>query len=135
MESAKEHLSRDDFDRLRQRLAQDGRLGFKIATDSMVPLIPVRDLIIVAPLTAEPSRFDLLVFWGGDRLICHYLWHVNWLAPKGEARTYITRNLKYGGEDLPFDSSRILGRVISHQLGRGWRAHIVLRQLWRRLRG
>lgn len=100
-------------------------LHFRIASDSMSPVLNVGDEIFwdkVDNVAHDLKRFDLIVFRQGTDLFCHYLWQKN---PKRDL--YITKPLKnMAREDLPLNSSAILGRVTSHRLNFFWRLKILL---------
>ena len=116
-------VDRSQFDELRKTLAREGSLGFRVSTESMAPVIPVGAIIEVAQLDQRPvAPFDILVFWNGSELICHYVRQLNRLAPSGSV--YVTSAL--GGVDLlPLPAEQILGRVVSHKLSL-WRRVIIL---------
>lgn len=88
---------------------------YKIASDSMEPLIPVGAEILIEAVKAEEiKRFDILLFEESSKLMCHYVWHVNKTFNKGEITT---RNLSFGEKDLPFGFDKVRGRVVNFKLG------------------
>jgi hypothetical protein len=105
-----------------------GKVRFTAASGSMEPLIMTGSQIEVGPIDSfdDLRTFDILLFWNGERLICHYLWHINTLTnPDGE-RTVVTRPLaSYQGEDLPVPTGHILGRIISHKIS-FWRKLAII---------
>lgn len=93
-------------------------IKYKVISDSMIPLIPVGAEILITPVKDASilKRFDILVFKVEDKLICHYLWHVNKVFDQGKI---VTRNLKDGGCDIPFEFNKVHGRVTNFRLS-GW---------------
>lgn len=96
---------------LKNKLAKDGRINCRIISGSMEPLIMTNDFVDIEPLSGELKKFDILVFFQKDKLICHYVTHVNLSDGK-----IITANL-IGGEDLPFEKDQILGKVVNYKVG------------------
>lgn len=104
------------FDSAKKALRKQGRLGLRIHTPSMEPLIPAQDLVEVTPLKSAPSVWDIIVFWQGDRWLCHWVFHINAL-PSAEGKSiFLTRPLNQHGEDLPVEEDQILGKVVSHSI-------------------
>lgn len=100
---------------------------YRVVTDSMAPLIPVGAELILEPVSDDTvlNRFDIIVFSQNNQLICHYIWHVNQHFDKG---LVITRALKDGREDLPFNRNMIKGRVTNFQMGLFQRLKLTLSQ-------
>lgn len=84
----------------------------KIQTDSMEPLIKVGDTVVVEVGNLELKRFDIIVFYDDQKLICHYLWHKNVVVTPVMLQT---RNL-HGKKDCPIKLENYLGKVVSHHL-------------------
>lgn len=117
------------FEGLKKELEREKRARFTVVTGSMAPLIKAGDMIEVEPLAgSQPRRFDILVYWDGKILICHYVWHLQ-LAFQGAEQEFITRPLASTLDDLPVPSSRVLGRVISHKLSFFTKCKVVLAAL------
>lgn len=93
-------------------------IKYKIISDSMTPLIPVGAEIEIESVkgTDHLERFDILVFKEDNKLICHYFWHINKVFDQGKI---VTRNLKDGGRDIPFEFEKLHGRVINYKI-RSW---------------
>lgn len=128
-------LDSASFENLKNEMGRARQMGFKIATGSMQPLIKAGDLIHVGTLdTSVVARFDILVFWDGTRLVCHYLWHVNQLRLENGLKVYITRSLNPSGEDMPFSEDRILGRVTNFRIPTATRVRLVIAALVQRWR-
>jgi signal peptidase I len=133
MRKALSTLTEEEFRKIQHQLRSENSLGFKVATGSMLPVIPVGAPIVVEKITTPPKKFDILVFFDGSLLICHFLWHVNTHPDSDGNVIYVTCGLSnWPDEDLPVPSNRILGRVVSHQLGRGTKARLILKALFRR---
>lgn len=110
-------------------------MSFHVVTGSMSPVIAPGEAIVVEPVVslAELRRFDIIVFFSGGRLVCHYFWHQNALPSRPSAVAQgacVTRALG-GGEDLPVEPVDVLGRVVSHSISRFRRARLILRAIAR----
>ena len=121
------------FKKLQAKLRHESYLIFRVTTGSMLPLIPIGGQIRVVPLFGLPKRFDILVFWDGNLLICHYFWHLNQYPSDQGEPILVTRPLK-GGEDIPFSVNRVLGIVTSHRLCPVRRSWLVVRAVWKNRR-
>ncbi len=125
-------LSLDDFKLLSLALEHRGQLEMRVVSGSMEPLIMTGELITIKKATAPLKRFDIIVFWNGDRLICHYIQHINRMVSDDAQKVVITGGLKFSNVDLPCRSENILGIVSSHALSPLTRLKIVTTDLWRR---
>jgi signal peptidase I len=94
-------------------------LKSKVITGSMAPLIEVGDKIVIDIGNKDIKRFDIVVIYFEEKLICHYLWSKNQIVSPVLLQT---RNLK-GHFDYPVSFDNYLGKVISHKIG-----------FWRKLR-
>lgn len=93
----------------------------KVATDSMVPLIDVGDIIEVKKVSDDDlEMFDIIVFWDGKKWMSHFVWSIE----KGED-TIVTRSLKNStSNDFPISRTDILGQVINYKISI-WRRVLV----------
>lgn len=84
----------------------------KVVTGSMVPVIQIGEEIVVEVGNFDIKRFDIVVIFSQDKLVCHYLWSMNErVLPK----LLQTRNMS-GMKDYPVREEDYLGKVISHRL-------------------
>jgi signal peptidase I len=100
----------------------------RVITDSMIPIINVGDVIKVVPVEnrATLRRFDIVVYWDGEKLISHYIWHQNRIL-KHQEEIYTTRSLKeYSVNDVPIKISDILGFVENFQIPFWTKTKIIL---------
>lgn len=88
---------------------------YRIVSDSMTPLIPIGAEVLLKDYVEgmELKRFDILVFKQKDRFICHYFWHKNRLYDQG---LIVTRCLKMGSKDRPFETKEIVGIVTNYKI-------------------
>lgn len=107
-------VTREMFEEMRDNTDSPPR-KFTVVTGSMIPLIPIGAEVIV-DIGREPKRFDVVAFWGGDRLICHVLWHINHHLQSGGERVYLTCALRGDSVDLSIKHSDYLGAVINYRL-------------------
>ncbi len=101
-----------DFYKLKSDLTRLGEYTFKIASDSMHPLLKVDSLVTVRPVEQESlERFDVIIFWEGNRLICHFLWAKQQIELSKKS-VFITKSLKDPlGFDLPVKDNLLLGKL------------------------
>lgn len=105
--------SEAEFQELRAEIARAGSVKATIVSDSMAPVIRAGEDIEIQKIE-DPSRlrkFDILVHWNGEILVCHYLRHRNEHFQENGEALFVTRGLRLEHEDLPITSSRLLGRV------------------------
>lgn len=116
-EQKKSGLSLQQFHKIKEGIDDGHPYQFTVVTDSMAPLIqPPEQIIVVKHPESSYQKFDVIVFFEKERLVCHYISHINHLpSPEGE-QVYITRGLKNTGTDYPVSKSMILGLVVSHRL-------------------
>lgn len=109
-------MDKIEFKNTQEVLKAHGLVEGKIISDSMSPLIMVGDKIRIEPLPSTLSQFDIVVFYDGVRLVCHYVTSVNWIKnAKGEI-IINTRGLRNPFLDLPITVSSVLGIVTSHKI-------------------
>jgi len=124
--------AKNRFERLKADLAANGKLRCRLITGSMAPLMPVGEIIEVAPLRGDIAPFDILVFMTDERLTCHYVVHANRL--KDHDPVIVTRGLASGHEDIPIRRSAVLGRVVSHRVPLAAKLAAVSKGILRRIR-
>jgi signal peptidase I len=115
-----EILSREEFEKLQELTFFRG----KIVSDSMIPVLNIGDRITVEVGCKKLERFDIIVFWGEGKLICHYLWAMN---RRVEPILLQTRSTRYGNKDYPIGFEDYLGKVVSHHLTAWGKIKIFLR--------
>lgn len=91
----------------------------KVVTGSMVPVINIGEEVVVEVGQENIKRFDIIVIYLNEKLICHFLWSKNKIV---HPILLQTRNMqkKY---DFPVTEDHYLGKVISHKIS-----------FWRKLR-
>jgi signal peptidase I len=121
-----EVASREEFEKIKKLPFFKG----VIVSDSMEPLLKIGDKIVVEVGTRELKRFDLIVFWNGEKLVCHYVWAMNRLVTPFLLQT---RSMKYLGKDVPINWDDYLGKVHSHRLF-GLAKFKLMTRLWFKLK-
>jgi signal peptidase I len=103
-------------------------LKYIVVSDSMSPLIAIGDELIIEPIEKDFifNRFDIILFNSDRGLTCHYFWHENKNIDKG---LIITRNLKNGRYDNPYDKKQIIGIVKNFKINFFLKLKILLRDL------
>lgn len=115
-----------NFQILKKKLTKEKNLELKVATDSMSPLIAPGERIFVKSLPDDLKVFDLIVYWDGEKLLCHFLWNKDNLS-FGSDKNIVTRSLKEPKEfDIPVKVDSILGIVTSHKMSFWQKAKILL---------
>lgn len=89
----------------------------------MEPLIKIGDEIIVSVGEKNLKRFDIIVFYSEDRLICHYLWRMNKIV---KPIVFQTRSMS-GQFDRPLLEEYYLGKVLNFKLGWWWKLKHLLK--------
>lgn len=105
------------FSLQKQALEIEGQAQFQVISGSMQPLIPVGATIKVISLSrlGRPlRRFDIVVFFQQNYLICHLVHHINQLQ-LGDKK-YVTRPLRKTYDDLPISEADILGVVENYKV-------------------
>jgi hypothetical protein len=127
-EEQKREISWPEALSVRTAIQREKRVSFNVVSGSMEPLIMTGSQIDVAPVVAldELRVFDILLFWNGRLLICHYLWHINAIPNADGSRTVVTRPLAFNGEDLPVPEDHILGKIVSHKISFWRKLKIIL---------
>ena len=123
---------------VKEAIRKEKRVGFTVVSGSMEPVIMTGQQIEVAPIDSldDLRTFDILLFWNGKLLICHYLWHINSLPGSRRLKLVITRPLaSLKGEDLPVPVEHILGRIVSHKIPFWRKLKILLYKRSRDLQG
>lgn len=100
-----------------------GGLKFVVVTPSMEPVVMVGDHVTV-DMTSPINRWDIVVWWDGEKLICHVLWHINRLVTLDGEVVYITCALKGSRLDLSVPASQLLGKVTNFKLSWLWRVRV-----------
>jgi hypothetical protein len=101
-------IRREAFEELKLQPLFKGR----VVSDSMEPVIKTGEEIIVRVGEENLSRFDIIVIYQNETLVCHYLWQQNKII---RPLLFQTRNMRKQ-HDHPVGQEDYLGKVISHQL-------------------
>lgn len=104
-------VTREIFDAIKKSNAPFEK--FKVVSDSMEPLIKIGDKVVVQ-INGKVKRFDVVAFWGGDKLICHVLWHINQV--RNAPQMLVTCPLDGRSPDLAIRQEDLLGPVLNFKL-------------------
>lgn len=103
---------------LKSFLETKGELVMNIKGVSMNPVLYEKDCVSVVPTKSLNSlkRFDVIIFWQNNILICHYFWRTNTYFQNNssdlDSKILTTRPLNpLRGYDHPIKMSEILGIV------------------------
>lgn len=99
----------EDFDSIIKTLQNEGVAKVRIRGNSMNPLLSELDHVTIFPLRDLNSikRFDVIVFWQHNILMCHYFWKRNAVF---NPDVLLTRPLNpINGYDHPINQSQVLG--------------------------
>ena len=101
-------MTREEFDLLKK----EKFIMTSVVSDSMVPVIMPQDKITIEVNFKELKRFDLVVIYLNQKLVCHYLWRMN----KFVTPILLQTRSMAGHSDIPVPASDCLGKVVSHRL-------------------
>ncbi|MES2527112.1 MAG: S26 family signal peptidase [Bdellovibrionota bacterium] len=104
-----EALKREDFEKLKALPFFQGN----IVSESMLPVLKIGDKITVEVGNEKLERFDIIVFWSQNKLVCHYVWAINRTV---RPLLIQTRSTFYREKDYPIEFADYLGKVVSHRL-------------------
>ncbi len=104
-----EAVKREDFEKLKELPFFRGH----IVSESMLPVLKIGDKIVVEVGSDKLERFDIIVFWSQNKLVCHYVWAMNRRVLPFLIQT---RSTYYGAKDFPIGLEDYLGKVVSHRL-------------------
>lgn len=116
------NYSFEDFLIYKNILSQKDKILIRIVSDSMAPFISIDEILEIRPLSTDLKRFDILVFWQNDKLICHFLWKAHI-----DNEYFFFKSLKYPRQsDDSIDKRFLLGRVSHKKLNFYYKLKIFL---------
>lgn len=102
---------------LKAILEMTGSIAAEVISNSMWPIIKPGDTVKVAPFQKNSlNRFDILACAVDNRIVCHYLWHKNYIKGPNNIDTYITRAMGAKRADFPIQETKILGIVVNFKI-------------------
>lgn len=107
------------FHSLKKTIEKSGFIGVRIISDSMEPLLLVDENVTIRWFGEyrQLKRFTPILFWDGQKLICHYVWHLSKKLDSRGRTTVLTRSLKnIEFNDVPVPVENILGIVTGKQI-------------------
>lgn len=112
-------VQKSAFAFLKASLKKMGHLRVRIVSGSMLPVIQVGQEVDLKPVDySELRRFMPIVFHADDdHLVCHFVWHLNYLDNQDAERVILTRGIPLFGSaykdniDIPVPESLVLGQV------------------------
>lgn len=95
-----------EFKLLQNKLAAEESLYLRIASDSMMPLLKVGEIVEVKTADLDSlKKFDVIVFYQDDKLMCHFVWSI-------QGDHLITKSLKDPKSvDWPIKEALFLGKL------------------------
>ncbi len=111
------NTSREQFEQLKKL----SLFKSKVISDSMKPIIQIGDEVVIDVGNMDIKRFDIIVIYDNEKIVCHYLWKMNrYLKPI----LIQTRNMA-GRLDYPVALEDYLGKVVSHRLSLWQKVKII----------
>lgn len=105
----------------KKKLRAGGTIELRVASDSMVPLLKVDELIVVKSKESY-ELFDVVLFEQGDRFNAHFLTKIDL-----ENQVYLTRSLKNpSSHDYPLRPEQLLGVVENKKLSLWQKLKVLL---------
>ena len=107
-----EIVTAEQFFALKEALEQRHRLSIKVVSGSMEPVLLTNQKYWVEKVDAnfKPRKFDIIVYWDGTKLICHYYDHSENVM-NSDQQVWILKPLTHDREDFPVSVERVLGLV------------------------
>lgn len=107
-----EIVTSEQFFALKVALEQRHRLSIKVMSGSMEPVLVTNQKYWVQKIGADfkPRQYDIIVYWDGTRLICHYYDHSESVMNSNQ-HVWILKPLTHDTEDFPVSVERVLGLV------------------------
>lgn len=102
-----------------QKLKKLPILKSRVVTGSMIPIIQIGEEVVIDIGQQDLKRFDIVVVFINNKLICHFLWSKNQIVKPILLQTR-AMSKKF---DIPISMDNYLGKVVSHKIG-----------FWQRLR-
>ena len=115
------------FQMIQIALKKKCQLDVRVLGKSMNPILFEEDILTVYPLLSLENlkRFDVIIFWQNNLLICHYFWRFN-THFQTDSTTLLTRPLNpVRAHDHPIEMSQVLGIVPSVYINRWLRFKIL----------
>ena len=136
-EPLSKELSWDQFNSLKVLLISKKNIPITIIGKSMLPLIKEGNVVDVESINSilNLKRFDIIIFWQHDKLICHYFWRMNDVfqhknADGNEKKILVTKPLNpIRRSDQPITEEQILGIVKNYHLSQ----YLKIKVLWKSL--
>ena len=102
----------EDILQIKKKLQTDGFLTITIVSDSMHPVLKVGKSYNLLPIEElhQPSKYDILAYWDGEKIIGHYFYEESKLFNDEEVR-WIFKSIVSRGEDFPVSKDYVLGRI------------------------
>ncbi len=124
LNSEKKKVTWNEFLVMKEQLNHSGQLLIRIASGSMEPLLSIDSEYLLLPIfnVSLLRRFDLIVIFRKDRLVCHYLFR----PPTPRSESFITRSLFGAFNDPMVSSDEILG-ILQIRMPWYWRCFVVCR--------
>ena len=66
-------MTPQEFENLKNKV-NDSPVQLRVASGSMIPILKVNDIVTVTKLDRTMNVFDVIVYFFGDQIRCHYLW-------------------------------------------------------------
>lgn len=110
---AKFFFSNEMFRNLQNEIENTGYVFVQLVSDSMSPVLKTGDAAIAKPIKDHNriKKFDILVFFDGEKLLCHYFVGRSSFKDADGVELYLTRGLSAREFDLPVRKDHVLGKV------------------------
>ena len=111
-------MTREEFEELKK----DKFIKTLVISDSMEPILKPQEKITIEVNATELKRFDLVVIYLNQKLVCHYLWRINKIV----APILLQTRSMTGQSDIPVPVTDCLGKVVSHRLNFWMRLRLLI---------
>ena len=102
----------DEIISIKKKLKAEGALSITIASGSMHPVLKTGNHYCLLPLDEKyvPSKYDILAYWDGEKIIGHYFYSEAKLFNSKEIR-WIFKSIVSQVEDFPVSKDFVLGQI------------------------
>jgi signal peptidase I len=111
LKETKNRFSEFEFKALQKKLSEEGQIRCQILSDSMLPVLATGDVVTIEPILdyQKLNQFDVIVYFNGNVLICHYFLKINRLKNSLGQDCLITKGLFAKHWDLLVPVDQVLG--------------------------
>ena len=124
------------FQSIKKIIKKNDSISIKIISDSMQPSLNINDIINIKYININEytfNRFDILLFWDSNFLMCHYFWSYNNLFNNNGSKSINTRSIKeIYSNGIPISPSQVIGIATNCKISTWIKFKILIKNLVKR---